>query len=149
MKLEKLMKKRIILLLLVLVPLILSAGVRMIPLHIGNEKFIVEIADTLEKQVTGLMFRKTIAPDFGMLFVYEDDQTRSIWMKNTLVPLDIIYLDRDKQVVDMYLSVPPCKREPCVTYPSREPARYVLELKAGRAIEVNLKLGDRLFFILK
>lgn len=144
------MKKRvIILLLLVLVPLILSAGVRMIPLYIGNEKFIVEIADTLEKQVTGLMYRKTISPDFGMLFVYEDDQTRSIWMKNTLVSLDIIYLDRDKQVVDMYLSVPPCKSEPCVTYPSRKPARYVLELKAGRAKELSLKLGDRLFFILK
>ena len=120
----------------------------MIPLYIGQEKFIVEIADTFEKQVTGLMFRKTVAPDFGMLFVYKDDQTRSIWMKNTLVPLDIIYLDRDKFVVDMYLSAPPCKGEPCETYPSRKPARYVLEIKAGRAKEMNLKSGDRVFFIL-
>ncbi len=125
----------------------LLAEIKMVPLYIGEEKFIVEIADTWEKQVKGLMFRESIPPDFGMLFVYELEDTRSIWMKNTLVPLDIVFLDRHKQVVDMYINVPPCKGDPCETYPSRYPAQYVLELTANRVKQLNLKIGDKIFFL--
>jgi uncharacterized membrane protein (UPF0127 family) len=121
---------------------------RFIPLYIGSEKFNVEVADTVEKQIRGLMFRESIPPDFGMLFVHEYEDTRSIWMKNTLVHLDIIYLDKHKRVVDMYVNVPPCKGDPCTSYLSRKPAQYVLELKGNRARELDLKHGDTIFFIL-
>jgi uncharacterized membrane protein (UPF0127 family) len=122
--------------------------IKIIPLYIGSEKFTVEIADTPEKQIQGLMFREFIPDDFGMLFVHEVEDYRGFWMKNCKVHLDIIYLDRNKQIINMHINVPPCKREPCKTYPSEKPARYVLELRANRAKELNLKPGDSIFFIL-
>lgn len=133
---------------LLIAPFSLAAKIRLTPLFIGKVKFTVEIADTDEKQTMGLMFRRSIPDDFGMLFVYEDEDTRSFWMKNTLVHLDLIYLDRDKQVVDIFFNVPPCKCTPCETYTSKQPAKYVLELRGNRAKELNIKFGDTLFFLL-
>jgi uncharacterized membrane protein (UPF0127 family) len=122
--------------------------VKMIPMCIGSAEFTVEIADTVEKQMVGLMFRKTIADDFGMLFVNKAEDYHSMWMKNTLVHLDLIFLNKGRQVVDMYINVPPCEKDPCESYPSRVRAQYVLELRGNRARELNLKIGDTLFFIL-
>ncbi len=133
---------------LFIAPFSMNAKTRLIPLFIGKVKFTVEIADTDEKQTLGLMFRRSIPGDFGMLFVYADEGSRSFWMKNTLVHLDLIYLDRDKQVVDIFIDVPPCERMPCETYTSKKPAKYVLELRGNRAKELNIKLGDILFFLL-
>jgi uncharacterized membrane protein (UPF0127 family) len=124
------------------------AGVKMIPLYIGSEKFTVEVAETEEAQMKGLMYRKHVPDDFGMLFIHEEEGYRSMWMKNCFVSLDLVFLNKNKQVVDMYINVPPCKNEPCDTYPSRIPAQYVLELRANRAKELNLKIGDTLTFIL-
>lgn len=124
------------------------AGVKMIPLYIGSEKFTVEIADTEESQLKGLMFRTHVPDDFGMLFVHEEEGYRSMWMKNCFVSLDLIFLNKHKQVVDMHINVPPCKQEPCDSYPSRIPAQYVLELRANRAKDLNLKIGDTVTFIL-
>ncbi len=125
-----------------------GSGIKIIPLYIGTEKFMVEIADTLEKQIRGMMYREYVPADFGMLFIYESEDYRSYWMKNCLVTLDIVYLDRNKQVINMHIDVPPCKSEPCETYPSERPAQYVLELRGNRAKELNLKPGDTIFFIL-
>jgi uncharacterized membrane protein (UPF0127 family) len=121
---------------------------KMISLYIGKIKFTVEIADTVEKQLRGLMFRKSIPDDFGMLFVHQEEDSRGIWMKNTLVHLDIIYLNKDKEVVDMYINVPPCKKDPCQTYISKVPAQYVLEIRGNLSKELDLKLGDTIVFIL-
>jgi uncharacterized membrane protein (UPF0127 family) len=121
----------------------------MIPLYIGEKKITVEIADTHEKQLRGLMFRKSIPVDFGMLFVYDDEDIRGFWMKNTLVYLDLIFLDRNKQVVDMIVDVPPCKADPCETYVSEKKAKYVIELRGGRAKELNIKIADSVFFLLE
>ncbi len=126
----------------------IHAEVRMIPLYIGSEKFTVEIADTMEKQAIGLMFRKNVPDDFGMLFIYNVEDYHGFWMKNCLVHLDIIYLNKEKQVVDMYINVPPCKEDPCKTYVTRVPAQYVLELRGNRTKEINLKIGDSIFFML-
>ena len=136
-------------LVLFMVSCFLHARIRMIPLYIGEEKFTVEIADTEEKQVRGLMFRKSIPENYGMLFIYGDEDIRGFWMKNTLVHLDLIYLDADKQVVDMFINVPPCKSAPCKTYISKKRAKYVLELRGNRAKELKIKVGDSIFFILE
>lgn len=136
------------LLLLIMLSSFLHAKVTMIPLYIGEEKFKVEIADTDEKQIRGLMFRKSIPDDFGMLFVYNNEDIRGFWMKNTLIHLDLIYLNRDKQVVDMFINIPPCESEPCETYVSKNRAQYVLELRGNRAKELNIKKGDAIFFLL-
>lgn len=123
-----------------------AAEIKIIPLYIGPEKFMVEIADTPEKQITGMMYREFIPDDFGMLFINETERYRSFWMKNCRVHLDIIFLDRNKQVINIHFNVPPCKHEPCKTYPSERPAQYVLELRGNRAKELNLKPGDTIFF---
>jgi uncharacterized membrane protein (UPF0127 family) len=139
------MKKLIFIVLLE--SLILAAGVKMIPLYIHEYEMTVEVADTPAKQAKGLMFRDHIPDDFGMLFVFPDERTRSFWMKNCRINLDIIYLNRAKQVVDIHQNVPPCRDDPCPTYVSKEPAQYVLELRGNRADELKIKLGDTLFFI--
>ena len=125
----------------------MHAEVKMIPLYIGTEKFTVEIADTMEKQMRGLMFRKHVADDYGMLFVHDEEGYRSMWMKNCFVHLDLIFLNKHKQVVDMHINVPPCEREPCENYASSIPAQYVLELRGNRAKELGIKIGDTVTFI--
>jgi len=126
----------------------LAAGIKVIPLYIGQEKFMIEIADTTEKQLTGLMFREFIPDDFGMLFIYRTEYPRSFWMKNCQASLDIIFLDKNKQVINIHFNVPPCEDDPCKTYESERPAQYVLELRGNRAKELNLKPGDTIFFSL-
>lgn len=125
----------------------MNSSIKMIPLTVGGMKFTVEVADTPQKRAEGLMFRENIPDDFGMLFIFESEDYQSFWMKNCKVSLDIIYLNGGKEIVDMYINVPPCKEEPCASYPSRERAQYVLELRGKRALELKLKNGDRVSFI--
>jgi len=121
--------------------------VNVIPLYIGSEKFLVEVADTPEKQRLGLMYRESVPDNFGMLFVHEDEAYRSMWMKNCKISLDLIFLDENKQVINISHNVPPCLNEPCPSYASEQPARYVLELRGKRAEELKLKPGDMVSFI--
>ncbi len=121
---------------------------RFISILIGEDEFLVEIADTDKKKALGLMFRKEIPDNFGMLFVYSIEDYRGIWMKNTLISLDLIYLNSAKEIIEIIYNVPPCKKDPCKTYISEGKAQYVLELKGNRAKSLNLKKGDRIFFIL-
>lgn len=123
-----------------------GADVKVMPLYIGDHKLTVEIADTTSKWTLGLMYREFIADDFGMLFVSDYEDYRSFWMKNCKIHLDIIFLDSNKQVINIHHNVPPCEADPCPGYPSERPAQYVLELRANRAKELNLKPGDRISF---
>jgi uncharacterized membrane protein (UPF0127 family) len=144
------MKRALILFILFCGSLYLSPGIEIktIPLYIGSEKFMVEIVDTPEKQLLGMMFREFIPDDFGMLFVNGSEEPRGFWMKNCRVHLDIIFLDKNKQIINIHFNVPPCKLEPCPSYKSERPAQYVLELRGNRAKELNLKPGDTIFFSL-
>jgi uncharacterized membrane protein (UPF0127 family) len=108
-----------------------------------------ELAITDEELTRGLMFRDNLDPDQAMLLVFEEEGYHSIWMKNMKIPLDLLWLDKDKRVVYIEHKVPPCKKDPCTTYNSRIPAMYVLEIKAGEAKKNKIKLYDRLDFILK
>ena len=110
---------------------ILPAGARFATVYVQDKPFRVEIADTPEAHARGLMFRTCLKDGYGMLFIFGEEDIRSFWMKNTLIPLDIIYLNSDRQIVDMYCSVPPCRSDPCPGYISALPARYVLEI-SGR-----------------
>lgn len=104
--------------------------------------FTIEIADEPEEQRQGLMFREKMFEDHGMLFVFEEESPHSFWMKNTLISLDMIWLDKDMKVVHIEKSVPPCKQDLCPTYQSPVLARYVLELNAGITSSIGLKVGD-------
>ncbi len=107
-----------------------------------------ELAVSDQERQLGLMYRKKINPDQGMLLVFERENLYSIWMKNMKIPLDILWLDKEKRIVHIERDVPPCKEDPCPTYTSRLPAMYVLELKAGSVNEHKLKMYDRVDFVL-
>ena len=114
----------------------------------GGKSVTAELAVSEEERARGLMFRKEILPGQGMLFVFREDGIHSFWMKNTLVSLDILWLDGDKRIIHIEADVPPCREEPCPSYGPLSPSRYVLELKAGRAAELGLEVSNRLQFIL-
>jgi YVTN family beta-propeller protein len=103
-----------------------------------------EVPDDREEFVRGLMFRKHLPWNAGMLFAFSDEETRSFWMKNTLIPLDMMFVDSSSRIVDIKENVPPCKQDECPTYPSQEPAQYVLEVNAGFVQDKGVKIGDHL-----
>lgn len=109
-----------------------------------DQRFSVELATDDAQRQRGLMMRTSLAPDHGMLFVFPGADPQAFWMKNTLIPLDILYFDTDRRLVSMQLNVPPCKADPCPVYPSDAPARYVLELSAGTARRIGAQVGDAL-----
>ena len=99
--------------------------------------FQVEIADTDEKRERGLMFREELCSDCGMLFVYDEEIKSKFWMKNTLIPLDIIWLDSDLKVIHVANAVP-CVTEECELYgPSSEKSPYVLEVNSGGSEKID------------
>jgi len=111
---------------------------------LGGERFTVELAETQEKQMLGLMFRDQMPDDHGMLFVFPREGMRSFWMKNTRIPLDIMYFDRQLKLVSASLDAQPCRVRRCSGYPSVVPAMYVLELNAGTAVKLGIKAGAKL-----
>ncbi len=110
--------------------------------ELGGKTFKVEIADTAEKQALGLMFRDSMPDDEGMIFIFPNEAPRSFWMKNTRIPLDIMYFDKDLKMVSISADTPPCRVSRCPSYPSTGPAMYVLELNAGKASELGVGPGD-------
>jgi uncharacterized membrane protein (UPF0127 family) len=112
--------------------------------QLRGHTFSIELATTDAERQHGLMERTTLAADHGMLFVFASSAPQAFWMKNTLIPLDILYFDDARKLVAMQLDVPPCKADPCPIYPSRAAARYVLELAAGTSRRIGAKLGDQL-----
>lgn len=104
-------------------------------------RFDVEFAKSEYETQTGLMYRSSMAPERGMLFIFNNEQPRYFYMKNTQIPLDIIYLSANKEVVSFVKNTEPFNEE---TLPSNEPAMYVLELNAGLIDQLNIDIGDRL-----
>jgi len=102
----------------------------------------VEIAADDPTREQGLMFRDRMAADRGMIFVFPASGDYPFWMKNTLIPLDMVWIDEGKRVVHVSSNVPPCKADPCPSYPPNAVARYVLETNAGVAAQHHLKNGD-------
>lgn len=109
--------------------------------EVEGKRFYVEIADTDELRVRGLMFRDEMADNRGMLFIWRQERPHSFWMRNTRIPLDIIYLDRDLRIVSIVHNARPCRIQRCPSYPSEGPAMYVLEINAGQARELGLESG--------
>ncbi|MGY0799696.1 DUF192 domain-containing protein [Lysobacter sp. A286] len=114
-------------------------------IELGDARYAVEIADDDEERARGLMFRDHMPDDRGMLFIHERQSPQAYWMKNTRIPLDILYFDDDRRLVSQQRDVPPCSAgNACPPYPSDAPARYVLELNAGQAARLGLQNGAEL-----
>ena len=124
------------------------AGLEQVPLTVhsrtGTHRFTVEVARTPEQQAQGLMHRQSLASDRGMLFPYDPPQNASFWMKNTLIPLDIIFIRENGTVARVAENTVPLSLEPIV---SLEPVAAVLEIAGGRAAELSIQAGDKVNWV--
>ncbi|MDQ3848962.1 MAG: DUF192 domain-containing protein [Thermoproteota archaeon] len=107
-------------------------------------RLFVEVPDELDEYERGLMFRQQLPLNAGMLFAFNSEEPQTFWMKNTLIPLDMIFIDSNSTIVDIFENFPPCEQEQCPTYTSEQSAQYVLEVNAGFVNEKDVRIGDRL-----
>ena len=106
----------------------------------------VEVAATPDERAKGLQYRQSMGRDEGMLFIFPSSAHQSFWMKDTLIPLDIIWFDARKRIVFFLSNVLPCETDQCPVYTPDSNARYVLEVNAGVVAELGLSVGDQAFF---
>ncbi len=112
----------------------------------GNQDFHVEIADTRDERTKGLMFRESLAERDGMLFIFEDNSEKTFWMKNTFLPLDIVFMNENKEIVHILRNAEPCTEDICPKFSSQLPSRYVLEINAGMSDKLGILEGDKAEF---
>lgn len=105
----------------------------------GEHTLQVEVADTPQARSTGLMYRRTLDPDQGMLFDFGGEQPVSMWMKNTYIPLDMVFIGSDRRVKHIARQTTPLSER---TVESPVPVRYVLEIKGGWSAELGIAPGD-------
>ena len=106
----------------------------------------LELARTPDEQARGLMFRESLPARFGMLFLFTDNGVHNFWMKNTMIPLDMIWLDAAGKVLFISADTPPCKADPCPSYGPNAPAASVLEIAGGMAVKEKIAAGSILRF---
>jgi uncharacterized membrane protein (UPF0127 family) len=114
---------------------------------LGSKTISIELAKSESQHQQGLMFRKALPANEGMLFVFPDEEVKSFWMRNTLIDLSIGYFDKDQVLVDVQEMVPlsPMEARP-TTYTSAKPAMYALEMNKGWFAKNKIKLGQRFQF---
>lgn len=111
---------------------------------VGQSRFRVALAQTPKDRQRGLMFQAHLPRDEGMLFIQAPGPA-SFWMKNTLIPLDLLFFDADGTLLEIIPGAQPCRQPDCPIYPSRSTAvRYILEINAGEAERRRIRPGDRL-----
>jgi len=113
--------------------------------EISGVKIYVEVADNQVKKYEGLMFRDSLGQNDGMIFPFSEDGNYSFWMSNVKLPLDLIWINNEKTVVDITENAQPCKVE-CPYIISREPAKYVVEVNGGFANRNGIRIGDKASF---
>jgi len=109
----------------------------------GPHKFTVELATTPPQMAQGLMFRQSLAPDAGMLFDFVAPSMATMWMKNTLIPLDMLFVDAKGQIVNIHERAVPGSLE---TIAAAAPVRAVIELNGGTAARLGIRPGDRVVY---
>jgi uncharacterized protein len=109
----------------------------------GPHKFAVEVATTPAQMEQGLMFRRSLAPDAGMIFDYRAPSMAAMWMKNTLIPLDMLFVDQRGLIINIHERAVPGSLDPIG---AAAPARAVIELNGGTAARLGIKPGDRVIF---
>jgi len=106
----------------------------------------LELAHTPEQQAQGLMYRESLPEKTGMLFLFDDKEVHRFWMKNTMIPLDMVWMDADGKVLFVSADTPPCKADPCPSYGPESPAAMVLEIAGGKAAKEKVGVGSVLQF---
>ena len=121
-----------------------ESGLQLVPLEIRSggkvHKFTVEVAKTPDEQAQGLMFRESLAPDKGMLFPYSPPEVAGFWMKNTLIPLDMIFVREDGSIAMIADNTSPGSLD---SVSAGEPVAAVLEIAGGRSAELGITDADK------
>ena len=108
--------------------------------------FQTKLAQTNSEKETGLMGVKSMSEDEGMLFVYDHESPKRFWMKNTLIPLDMIFIDEVHKIVEIFGNVPPCTTEECPDYYTPMEVKYVLEINGGLSKTYGFRIGNPVEF---
>lgn len=106
--------------------------------------FEVELAVTPQEQQNGLMFRKKLDANRGILFIFQEEGMHSFWMKNTLIPLDIIWMNEKMEIIFISGNTAPCREDFCPMIGPDKKAKYVLEINGGEAKKLGMKIGDKM-----
>ncbi len=106
----------------------------------------LEVADDQAQRAQGMMYRKSVPTDTGMIFLFDEEAPQSFWMKNTYVPLDIIFVSADKKIVNIHQNTTPLSEQ---RYPSTAPAKYVVEVAAGYTAAYGINPGDEIDFVVR
>ncbi|HCU58906.1 MAG TPA: hypothetical protein DIC64_02885 [Alphaproteobacteria bacterium] len=112
----------------------------------GEITYFVEVADTSDKMIKGLMHREHLNINSGMIFVFDQTHPQPIamWMKNTLISLDMLFLDENKTIIAIYQNAEPLSLK--TIRPTLKPSAYVIELNAGEVKKHGIKLGDKVLY---
>lgn len=116
--------------------------------QIGNDYVSIEVMDSDKERQKGLMYREQLGADNGMLFIFETTRKLTFWMKNTLIPLDMIFISEDMKVINI-LTATPCTKDPCTLYSSESPSKYVLEVNEDWSQSHNVQVGDEVMLQLQ
>ncbi|MBU2523567.1 DUF192 domain-containing protein [Patescibacteria group bacterium] len=108
------------------------------------KEFVAEVADSAAEMEQGLMYRESLDDNQAMLFDLRKPSYASLWMKNTLIPLDMIFIDEDLNIVDIFKDVQPCATETCENYASEHKVRYLLEINGGLSDDYSINFGDKI-----
>jgi uncharacterized membrane protein (UPF0127 family) len=117
-----------------------------IPVKVGNKIVYAELANTMSKQIFGLMGRKSLAENQGMFFVFDNSGTHRFWMFNTSIPLDMIWIGSNKTIVYIQHNAQPCFLLNCTSYGPDELSQYVLEVNANYSSANKISVGDKVEF---
>ncbi len=112
----------------------------------SGARYSVEIAATPELRAQGLMFRESLAPGRGMLFLFPRPSVEGFWMKNCNFPIDIVWMDSNRKVIYVSAHTPPCKEDPCPTYGPKAESQFVVEIPDGAAAKEKIASGSVLTF---
>lgn len=146
------MKNKSVLVITAILILILSSAIFTISQKQKNkicfEKncFNVELAQTNEEFEKGLMFRESLDKNSGMLFIFPAEEIHRFWMKDTLIQLDMIWMNANKEIIFIKHNAQPCLEDPCEIFVPDKKALYVLEINSGISEKIGLEIGDRAEF---
>jgi len=111
-----------------------------------KHRFWVEYARTPAQRELGLMNRKSLAENQGMLFLFESPSMLTFWMKNTQIPLDMLFVDENWKIIHIQKMAEPCKSDPCAIYASGRKAKYVLEINGGLSDKLGITEDDMISY---
>ncbi len=121
-----------------------SIAAQPIEIRLGEEIFELEVVDDQESREKGLMGRESLGENEGMIFDFPKDTRPAIWMRNMVISLDLLFLDEQGTIVQIFQRVPPCEAMPCDIYQAERPLRFVIEVAAGTASRLGLEPGQQI-----